>query len=191
MFDAEKLSSQQREKQLQDKINGLTQDLQFYARNSDMQQCMQRIEKLREERDTKDGRITEHLEMINTVQRQMEDLAAENRTLRKMAAVPDNYGIDLASIKLHQEKKIENYTRLIKVLQDDNYKLEEERARLKHMLKQQSMLYTNNQPWDRYPGLTPEDLFKVDQFVLKLQAGQSEEPADFYKLKKENTVLKA
>jgi hypothetical protein len=53
------------------------------------------------------------------------------------------------------------------------------------------MLYTNNQPWDRYPGLTPEDLFKVDQFVLKLQAGQSEEPADFYKLKKENTVLKA
>lgn len=31
----------------------------------------------------------------------MEDLAAENRTLRKMAAVPDNYGIDLASIKLH------------------------------------------------------------------------------------------
>lgn len=86
---------------MQDKINGLTQDLQFYARNSDMQQCMQRIEKLREERDTKDGRITEHLEMINTVQRQMEDLAAENRTLRKMAAVPDNYGIDLASIKLH------------------------------------------------------------------------------------------
>ena len=66
----------------------------------------------------------------------MEDLAAENRTLRKMAAVPDNYGIDLAQIKLNSDKKIETYTKLIKVLQDDNYKLEEERARLKHMLKQ-------------------------------------------------------
>jgi hypothetical protein len=27
--------------------------------------------------------------------------------------------------------------------------------------------------------------------VLKLQAGEAEDPADFYKLKKENTVLKA
>jgi hypothetical protein len=59
------------------------------------------------------------------------------------------------------------------------------------MLKQQSMLYTNNQPWDRYPNLTPEELFKVDQYVLKLRAGEAEEPADFYKIKKENTLLKA
>jgi hypothetical protein len=43
-------------------------------------------------------------------------LAAENRTLRKMAQVPDNYGIDLATIKLNADKKIENYTKLIKVL---------------------------------------------------------------------------
>ena len=53
------------------------------------------------------------------------------------------------------------------------------------------MLYTNNQPWDRYPNLTPEELFKVDQYVLKLRAGEAEEPADFYKIKKENTLLKA
>ena len=53
------------------------------------------------------------------------------------------------------------------------------------------MLYTNNTPWDRYKTLTPEQLFKVDQYVLKLQAGEAEDPADFYKLKKENMVLKA
>jgi hypothetical protein len=121
----------------------------------------------------------------------MEDLAAENRTLRKMAAVPDNYGIDLAQIKLNSDKKIETYTKLIKVLQDDNYKLEEERARLKHMLKQQSLLYTNNTPWDRHPKLTPEELAKVDQYVMRMQTGEANEPADFYKLKKENASLKA
>jgi hypothetical protein len=33
-----------------------------------------------------------------------------------MAQVPDNYGIDLATIKLNADKKIENYTKLIKVL---------------------------------------------------------------------------
>ena len=191
IFDQEKIQSQAREKQLQDKINGLTQDLQFYARNADMRESMLRIERLREERDTKDAKIEEQLELVNALQRQLEDLAAENRTLRKMATVPDNYGMDLSKLKLGSEKKIENYTKLIKVLQDDNYKLEEERARLKHMLKQQSMLYTNNTPWDRYPNLTPDELNKVDQFVMKLKSGEAEDPADFYKLKKENTVLKA
>lgn len=191
IFDQEKLSSQQKEKQLQDKINALTQDLQFYARNTDMRDCMQRMDRLREECDAKERKITDHLLLVNQVQRQLEDVAAENRHLRKLAGVPDNFGVDLAQLKLQSEKKIENYTRLIKVLQDDNYKLEEERARLKHQLKQQSLLYTNNTPWDRYKTLTPEQLFKVDQYVLKLQAGEAEDPADFYKLKKENTVLKA
>lgn len=63
-------------------------------------------------------------------------MAAENRALRNMQPLPENFGFDLATLKLNAEKKIENYTKLIKVLQDDNYKLEEERARLKHMLKQ-------------------------------------------------------
>ncbi len=139
----------------------------------------------------KELKITEHLETMNAMQRQLEDLAAENRTLRKMAQVPDNYGIDLATIKLNADKKIENYTKLIKVLQDDNYKLEEERARLKHMLKQQSMMYGNNTPWDRHPDLNPEQLFKVDQYVIRLKSGETEEPSDFYKLKKENATLKA
>ncbi len=76
--------------------------------------------------------------------------------MRKMAGVPDNYGIELGQIKLSNEKKIENYTKLIKVLQDDNYRLEEERAKLKNMLKQQSMMYSNSTPWDRYPNLTKE-----------------------------------
>lgn len=191
MFDAEKLTSAQREKQLQDKINALTQDLQFFSRNQDMRECMERIERLREERDAKDAKITEKIQLVNELQRQLEDVATENRALRKTNMLPEGFGIDLGQLKLNAEKKIENYTKLIKVLQDDNYKLEEERARLKHMLKQQSMLYTNNQPWDRYPSLTPEQLFKVDQYVLKLQAGAAEEPSDFYKLKKENTVLKA
>jgi hypothetical protein len=85
-----------------------------------------------------------------------------------MAAVPDNYGIDLGQIKMHTEKKIENYTKLIQVLQADNLQLETERTKLKHKLKQASMLYSQNNPWERYPNLSKEELFKVDQFVLKL-----------------------
>jgi hypothetical protein len=71
----------------------------------------------------------------------VENFMVENRMLRKMAGVPDNYGIDLEKIKLHDREKINDYKKLIKVLQDDNYKLEEERATLKHKIKMQSMMY--------------------------------------------------
>lgn len=53
------------------------------------------------------------------------------------------------------------------------------------------MMYKTDEPSQRYKNLTPEQIFKVDQFVLKLIAGETEEPADFYKLKKENQNLKA
>lgn len=53
------------------------------------------------------------------------------------------------------------------------------------------MLYKTDQPDARYKDLSPEQLFKVDQYVLRLKAGDTEEPADFYKLRKENEILKA
>ena len=72
---------------------------------------------------------------LNTVTTTVSDLTMENKQLRIQANVPDNFGIDLTTIKLHDKEKIEDFKRLIKVLQDDNYKLEEERARLKHAVK--------------------------------------------------------
>lgn len=41
---------------------------------------------------------------------------AENRTLRKMANVPKNYGINLEQVKLHDREKIDDYKKLIRVL---------------------------------------------------------------------------
>jgi hypothetical protein len=73
-----------------------------------------------------------------------------------MANVPDNYGIKLDQIKLHDKDKIDDFKKLIKVLQDDNYKLEEERAKLKHALKVQSMMYNSSDPSQRYKNLTQD-----------------------------------
>lgn len=53
------------------------------------------------------------------------------------------------------------------------------------------MLYKTDQPNLRYKNLTPDQLSKVDMYVLKLLSGDTEEPADYYKLKKENQILKA
>ncbi len=42
---------------MQDKIMALTQDLQFYARNVDMRECMAKIDILRAEKTAKDKEI--------------------------------------------------------------------------------------------------------------------------------------
>jgi regulator of replication initiation timing len=115
---------------------------------------MKRIDILRAEKDNKDKKITELLHDINELSLKVEDFIAENRALRQMANVPDNYGIKLDQIKLHDKEKIDDFKKLIKVLQDDNYKLEEERAKLKHALKVQSMMYKSTDPSERFKGLT-------------------------------------
>ena len=53
---------------------------------------------------------------MNTLSNQMEDIIVENRTLRTMAGVPENFGIDLDQIKLHDREKIHDFKKLIKVL---------------------------------------------------------------------------
>ena len=53
------------------------------------------------------------------------------------------------------------------------------------------MLYASNEtdPRARYKGLSDENLIVVDNFVIRLVNGDAHEPADFYKLKKENEML--
>ena len=80
-------------------------------------------------------------EEINELSGRVEDFMAENSVLRKMANVPKNYGINREQVKLHDREKIDDFKKLITVLQHDNYSLEEERAQLKHKLKQMSTMY--------------------------------------------------
>ena len=54
------------------------------------------------------------------------------------------------------------------------------------------MMYKSNEtdPRLRYQGLSNEELQSVDDYVIRLKQGSAHEPADFYKLKKENESLK-
>jgi hypothetical protein len=69
-------------------------------------------------------------------------LIAENKVLRAMAHVEDDLGEKLETIKLHDREKIEDYKRLISILQEDVLNLEKERAELKHKLREQSLMYS-------------------------------------------------
>lgn len=153
---------QDEKKQLLDKIHGLNEDLGFYSRNVDARDTMKRIDILRSEKDGKEKKIAELLVEINNLSTYVEDFKAENRALRQMANVPDNYGIKLDQIKLHDKEKIDDFKKLIKVLQEDNFKLEEERAKLKHAIKIQSMMYKSTDPSERFKGLSQDQLMSVD-----------------------------
>lgn len=64
----------------------------------------------------------------------LEDVLAENWVLREMSNVPDNFGLEQQKkiIKLKDRDTVFEYKWLVKILQEDNYKLEKERAQLKH-----------------------------------------------------------
>ena len=111
-----------------------------------------------------------------------------------MVNVPDNFGIKVDEIKLHDKEKIEDYIKLIKVLQDDNLKLEKERATLKQTLKMQAVMTKNENPKERYKNLnlSGEQQLKLDQYALNLMNGELEiDQGDVYSLRRENESLKA
>lgn len=124
-----------------------------------------RLDTLRADKALVDKKVLDLLSEINTVTVTVSDLTMENKQIRKMANIPENYGVDLNSIKLHDKEKIEDFKRLIKVLQDDNYKLEDERARLKHAVKTQAIISHGNYAGKPFGDLSPEQHERLDEFV--------------------------
>ena len=51
---------------------------------------------------------------------QMDDIITENRALRRMAGVGDDYGIDLTIIKLRDKEQMLELKRLNDLLEKDN-----------------------------------------------------------------------
>lgn len=115
----------------------------------------------------------------------MEDFMAENKQLRDLSAVPDNFGIDREKVRLLDREKIDDYKKLVRILQEDNYLLEKERATLKHKIKEMSMLINSKNPAERYESLNlkQEQWAQLDQYALKLKNDEVIEPADVYDIK--------
>jgi hypothetical protein len=108
-----------------------------------------------------------------------------------MADLPENWlsEVELEKIKTTEQEKVEDYQKLTKALQEDNLMLEDERARLKYIIKSLKM----NQRYDELiQGLSREQTDQVKQIIIELKAGSDEVaiPATMYKLKKENERLK-
>lgn len=119
--------------------------------------------------------------------------------------MPANFGLKRDHVKLQDQKTADDFKKLIKVLQDDNFKLEEERAKLKHALRVMSIqdMYNIDDKSadreqlfkkileDRLKRMSYDELQKVDEFIVRLLNGNAGlEGVRIERLTAENKMLK-
>lgn len=104
----------------------------------------------------------------------MDDILCENRVLREMAGVPENYGFDLNEIKLVEKQKIEEYRGRIRRLEEEVEELEKERVDLRYRLRNMSTLY--GEKGLRFYNLTADQMKLVDDFARNLREGRVDLP---------------
>lgn len=189
MLRQAKEHQEQKVRELQDQLD----DFKHIQQPGQGGKNMSKSEELRAQLIKKEKEIKKLSQHVNYLQDQIEDFMAENKQLRDLSAVPDNFGIDREKVRLMDREKIDDYKKLVRILQEDNYLLEQERANLKQRIKETSMLINNKNPVDRYEqfNLKPEQWVQLDQYVLKLKNDEVIEPADIYDIKMQNEILKA
>lgn len=119
--------------------------------------------------------------------------------------MPANFGLKRDHVKLQDQKTADDFKKLIKVLQDDNFKLEEERAKLKHALRVmsiQDMYHIDDKSADReqlfkkileerLKRMSYDELQRVDEFIVRLLNGnEGNEGVRIERLTAENKMLK-
>jgi calcium-binding protein CML len=155
-------------------ISFLTSKLKEIAEHSGMTESMKDFQKDRNLNEA----LRKELETANhhwtSLSKQMEDILAENRVLREMAGVPENYGFDLNEIRLVEKQKIEEYRGRITRLEEEVEELEKERTQLRYKIRNLSTLY--GEKGLRFHQLTAEQMKLVDEFALNLREGRIEIP---------------
>ena len=113
-------------------------------------------------------------EKYNKLASDIENVIAENRILRKLHGVPDNFGFDLEEIKVAEKQELEDYKTQVKHLEAELEELETERTQLRYRLRQYSSLYSNK--GERYKDFSPEQFELLDAYALNLREGNVELP---------------
>lgn len=113
-------------------------------------------------------------EKYNRLSEDMENIMAENKILRKLHGVPDNFGFDLEEIKIAEKQELEDYKAQCRKLETEIEELEAERTQLRYRLRQYNTLYSNK--GERYKDLTQRQLELLDAYALNLKDGKNELP---------------
>ena len=122
----------------------------------------------------------------------MEEVLRENRVLRQIADVPENFGIDISKINMGDRIKLEDYKVKIRLLQHEVDQLEEERAKLKYRIEfLANSLQSNEEPFSL---LTKEQKVELAKFAERLYEGKEVPDTDKYdfirQLRQKDEIIK-
>ena len=93
--------------------------------------------------------------------RRLEEVEIENRFLKEMKGVPDNFGqreLLLSEFRDVETRRVNEQKRLFRYYEKEVEQLERERANLKAQLRQMAAV---GQDGSRYPGLTEDQRIRV------------------------------
>ena len=122
----------------------------------------------------------------------MEEILKENRVLRQIADVPENFGIDISKINMGDRIKIEDYKAKIRILQKEVDELETERAKLKYKIEFLASSFQSQE--EPFSLLNKEQKVELANFALRLyerkENFQSEKYDYIRELRKKEEIIK-
>ena len=175
-------------KSLQLETNQVKKKLIDFTNKHDAGDFVANIQEREDALKKKEGEYGKLVTDWNLLRDQMEDVLCENRVLRQLADVPENFGLDISQIKLGDRQKIEDYKAKIRILKREVDELETERAQLKHKLTFLASAMNNMER--PFPDLSPEQKLDVARYAQELYEGKRELREEAYDLRREIDKLK-
>ena len=165
---------------LQIKNEKLQKDLIEFSEKHEAQDYIEQIKRKEQEISKFDEQREKQTREFNELCDNMEKVIAENRVLRQIADVPENFGIDISKIHIGDRIKIEDYKAKIRILQHDIDDLESERAQLKHRIQFLANSLDVKEP--PFHLLTQEQKVEVARYAQNLYEGKENSQPEKYDL---------
>ena len=170
----------------------LQKDLNDFSEKHEAQDYIDQIKRKEQELSKFDEQREKQTREFNELCDNMEKVISENRLLRQIADVPENYGLDISKIRIGDRIKIEDYKAKIRILQHDIDDLESERAQLKHNIQFLANTLKVSEPPFRL--LTKEQKVEVARYAQNLYEGKENTQPEKYdlvaKLKERDNQIK-
>ena len=165
---------------LQIKNEKLQKDLNDFSEKHEAQDYIDQIKRKEQELSKFDEQREKQTREFNELCDNMEKVISENRLLRQIADVPENYGLDISKIRIGDRIKIEDYKAKIRILQHDIDDLESERAQLKHNIQFLANTLKVSEP--PFHLLTKEQKVEVARYAQNLYEGKENTQPEKYDL---------
>ena len=177
---------------LQQDNSRLKKDLLDFEKNHEAQDFIDKIKK----RDLEIQKAAEEKADIvrdwDDLRDKMEEVLKENRILRQIADVPENFGIDISKINMGDRIKIEDYKVKIRILQHQVDELETERAKLKYRIEFLANAFQSQE--EPFSLLNQEQKVELAKFAQRLYEDKEhieQEKYDYIReLRKKDEIIK-